>query len=147
MICQRLLQPTGLYGGRCSLGDNMKRYIPILLLLLAGCQTPRQTLLLGTWREVGSTNTIAFQRNVAFLAPVLKLDYTVHRSNLVFQKPERIVLEKLAMDVYTNRTIVNEMRSRNEPPFSDWTVPFLVTRQELEIDWDGKPTRYFRVER
>lgn len=146
MIYERLSPPAGRCGGRWLLGDNMKRYVPILLMLLVGCQTPRQTLLLGTWREVGSTNTIELQRNVAFLSPVLKLDYSVHGSNLVFQRPERIVLAKLAMDVFTNRTIVKEMRSRNEPPFSDWTVPFRVTRQALEIDWDGKPTSYFRVE-
>jgi hypothetical protein len=118
----------------------------MLLMLLVGCQTPRESLLLGTWREVGSTNTIAFQRNVALLAPVLKLEYSIHGANLVLQKPERVMLEKLEMDVYTNRTVFKELRSRNEPPFSDWIVPFRVTRQELQINWDGKPTRYFRVE-
>lgn len=101
--------------------------------------------LLGTWRESDSTNTIEFQSQTAILGPILKLDYTVRGAKLVFQTPDNIVIEKLAMEVHTNRTVVKELRSRNEPPFHDLIVPFHATSQELEITWNDRARKYVRV--
>ena len=101
--------------------------------------------LLGTWRESDSTNTIEFQSQTAMLGPILKFDYTVRGAKLVFQKPDNIVVEKLAMDVHTNRTVIKELRSHNDPPFHDLIVPFHVTSEELEITWSDRPRIYVRV--
>ncbi|MEO7298526.1 MAG: hypothetical protein ABI042_08120, partial [Verrucomicrobiota bacterium] len=102
-------------------------------------------LLLGTWRESNSTNTIEFLPQTAVLAPILKMGYAIRGSQLVFTKPGNVVIEKLDMEVRTNRTVVKELRTHNEPPYTDVIVPFHVTQQELEITWDGKPMRYVRV--
>lgn len=123
-------------------GDEVK-----LTVLPPVTQRPEHSdrLLLGTWRESGSTNTIEFQPQVALLAPILKIGYSVHISELVFEKPASVVIEKLDMQVDTNRTIVKELRTHNEPPYTNWSVPFRVTQDDLEITWEGKPTRYIRV--
>ena len=101
-------------------------------------------LLLGTWRESGSTNTIAFDQKTILLAPALKLAYAVKDSKLVLQKPNKIVMDKLKINAYTNRTDFDS-KSHLVGPYTNWTLPFRVTSQALEITWDGEATKYMRV--